>query len=199
MTEITDDHLEWATIDRLREMLASVHEDYKVTHTYAIFTASLCWILQRIRNNGDQPYDCRARALRDELAAERAVAEPWNLRADGDDPHLVNFNFRPASEVQRVGDLSMLDLLIAMRNATAHGDSRTVLPVNEGGWLVGQRFVLSYRPNNRLRWTGEVRLKRADMRTIGEALATRFRSALEAGRDERFVDEARTVREQIAA
>lgn len=49
-------------------MLASVHDDYKVTHTYAIFTATLCWIMQRIRNDGDQQNDLRAKALHDELA-----------------------------------------------------------------------------------------------------------------------------------
>lgn len=188
--EITEDHLEWATVDRLREMLASVHDNYKVTHTYAIFTATLCWVMQRIRANGNQPNDLRARALYDELAAEKAVDAPWRLRTDGNEPQLANFI--PGGGVQNIVDLSALDLLVALRNAVAHGDSRTVRPFNRQGWLVGQNFKISGQG-----WSGEARLNRADMRHIGELLATRFRSALETNRQEQpnFIDDAKHVQE----
>jgi hypothetical protein len=199
MGEITEDHLEWATVDRLREMLASVHDDYKVTHTYAIFAATLCWIMQRIRNNGDQPSDLRAKALHDELALEKATSEPWAFRSMGGEPLLSDFMFLPASPIQNLDDLSVLELLVAIRNTVAHGDGRTVTPLNKNGWLVGQNFALSYRPQGQLRWTGKVSLKRADMRRVGELLAARFRSALEANRDQQdyFIAQARAVPEQI--
>jgi hypothetical protein len=39
--EITDEHLEWATVDELREMLAAVNEDYEVANTYALLIGCL--------------------------------------------------------------------------------------------------------------------------------------------------------------
>lgn len=192
--EITEDHLEWATVDRLRAMLASAHKDYKVTHTYAIFAATLCWVMQRIRANGSEPNDLRARALHDELAAEKAIDVPWSLGTEGNERHFANFI--PGRRVQNISDLSVLDLLIALRNAVAHGDSRTVRPFNHEGWLVGQSFKISGQG-----WSGEVKLNRADMRHIGEILATRFRSALETERQEQpnFVDDAKHVQEPAEA
>ena len=59
--EITEDQMEWATVHRMREMLVNVHDKYKVTHTYALFTTILCWVMQRIRSSGIEDLDKRAR------------------------------------------------------------------------------------------------------------------------------------------
>jgi hypothetical protein len=195
--QITDEHLEWATVDRLREMLAAVNEDYKVTNTYALFTAILCWVAQRIRAQGDGPIDVRARALYDEIARERAVDPPWGLTAEGEHPQLLDFNFTERSEVQNVAEVPMSDLLIALRNAVAHGDARKILPINHNGWLVGQRFLVSATEGRRLLWTGRVDLRRAEMRRISATLAERFCAALAHARP-RFADEARMVHEEMA-
>jgi hypothetical protein len=195
--EITDEHLEWATVDRLREMLAAVNEDYKVTNTYALFTAILCWVAQRIRAQGNGPIDVRARALYDEIARERAVDPPWGLTAEGEHPQLLDFNFTERSEVQNVAEIRMTDLLIALRNAVAHGDARKILPINHNGWLVGQRFLVSATEGRRLLWTGRVDLQRGEMRRISATLAERFCAALAHARP-RFADEARAVHEEMA-
>jgi hypothetical protein len=195
--QITDEHLEWATVDRLREMLAAVNEDYKVTKTYALFTAILCWVAQRIRAQGNGPIDVRGRALYDEIARERAVDPPWGLTAEGEHPQLLDFNFTDRSEVQNVAEMPMTDLLVALRNAVAHGDARKILPINHNGWLVGQRFLVSATEGRRLLWTGRVDLRRAEMRRISATLAERFCAALAHARP-RFADEARTVHEEMA-
>jgi hypothetical protein len=195
--QITDEHLEWATVDRLREMLAAVNEDYKVTNTYALFTAILCWVAQRIRAQGDGPIDVRARALYDEIARERAIDPPWGLTAEGEHPQLLDFNFTERSEVQNVAEVPMSDLLIALRNAVAHGDARKILPINHNGWLVGQRFLVSATEGRRLLWTGRVDLRRDEMRRISATLAERFCAALAHARP-RFADEARMVHEEMA-
>lgn len=196
--EITDEHLEWATVHRLREMLAAVNEDYKVTSTYALFTAILCWVAQRIRSQGDGPIDLRARGLYDELALEKAVDPPWGLSAEGEHPQFLGFNFTPRSGIAGVAELPISDLLIALRNAVAHGDARKILPINHNGWLVGQRFLVRATDDRRrLLWTGEVNLRRADMRRIGETLAARFCGALAHARPH-FADDARTVHEEMA-
>jgi hypothetical protein len=195
--QITDEHLEWATVDRLREMLAAVNEDYKVTNTYALFTAILCWVAQRIRAQGNGPIDVRARALYDEIARERAIDPTWALTAEGEHPQLLDFKFTERSEVQNVAEIPMTDLLIALRNAVAHGDARKILPINHNGWLVGQRFLVSATDGRRLLWTGRVDLRRAEMRRISATLATRFCAALAHARP-RFADEARMVHEEMA-
>jgi len=50
VTEITGDHVEWALVDRLRQMLEELPlEKFNVTQTYALFTAVMCWVVGRIR------------------------------------------------------------------------------------------------------------------------------------------------------
>ena len=39
--EITEDQIEWATVERMREMLVNVHDEYKVTHTYALCAGAM--------------------------------------------------------------------------------------------------------------------------------------------------------------
>ena len=66
---ITDEDMEWATVDRMRGMLVKVHDDYKVTHTYALFTTILCWVIQRIRTSGAGRIERRVN--------RRGILTPW--------------------------------------------------------------------------------------------------------------------------
>lgn len=196
--EITDEHLEYATVDRLRRMLVTVHEDYKVTHTYALFTTIVCWVTQRIRAQGDAPNDVRARALYEQIALEKAISPQWGLTNEGETPQLALFTFTNHSAVQNLADLPMSDLLVALRNAVAHGDARKITPINDNGWLVGQRFAISAKNIQRqLLWTGQVDLRRVDMRRIGEFLAGRFCASLANARPH-LTEEAQMVHEEVA-
>lgn len=197
MTEITEEHLEWATVNRMRQMLADVHDGYKVTHTYALFTSILCWVIQRIRAAEIAPVDRAARQLLGQLHEERATRAPWNLNAE----HLRDFEFTRESGVQTLADLPASALLIAVRNAVAHGDGRTVCPINENAWLVGHEFSLEELNRRReLLWRGRVRLRRSDMRHIGDTLARRFGEAMRADHvgDPNFIDDANRVSEEEA-
>ena len=54
MTQITQDHAEWAVVGRLRLMLEEPpHQTFNVTQTYALFT-SIVWVMQRIRIKSHQ-------------------------------------------------------------------------------------------------------------------------------------------------
>ena len=49
MSEISERHVEWATVSRMRDMLPSVRRDFEITQTFTLFTGILCWTIQRIR------------------------------------------------------------------------------------------------------------------------------------------------------
>lgn len=59
------------------------------------------------------------------MAGKKVLDAPWDLTADGESPHLTNFALGGA--LPNIADLSALDLLIALRNAVAHGDSRMLV------------------------------------------------------------------------
>jgi hypothetical protein len=81
MTEITKDHVEWAVVDRMRRMLEEPPSgDFGVTETYALFTTTLCWVLQHLRIKEDEahgPADEATRHLWANLQEERAFDPPW--------------------------------------------------------------------------------------------------------------------------
>jgi hypothetical protein len=196
---ITDEHLEYATVERLRQMLVDVHDDYRVTHSYALFTTILCWVMQRIRANGNDPVDVRARSVHRILQRQRIEDEPWSVvTAAFDDGHdgpaygpFVDFAGFTADR-----------FLPVLRNATAHGDGRNIKPINQNGWLIGHEFGCNERNERRqVIWRGTIVLLRSDMRRIGCALADLYCQAL-AARDGQpanpnLAEESRLVREEL--
>lgn len=183
MGMITADHAEWAVVDRMRQMMEQPQGDYLATQTYALFTTTLCWVMQHIRipqNQRQTAKDQAAAALCAELANTPASAEPWTIPVAG------------VRRVKRVGNTSVRvpastgfedhtveRLLINLRDAAAHGDARNVQPFNVGAQLVGFTFNCSERPRpERPEWRGHITLLRADMLRIGVALATRYRDAI---------------------
>ena len=200
---ITDEHMEWATVHRMRDMLVNVHDDYKVTHTYALFTTILCWVMQRIRTNGAGRIDRRAQSVLETLKNELISDQPWGIWTIGANDQQM------AQDIPRHGPFLEFDeftaarFLTALRNATAHGDARNIRPVNRGNILVGHEFHCSEKNAQRVEtWHGKIVLERRDMRRIGIALADRYCEALADRRDEgvglHFEAEARTIREAAA-
>ena len=199
---ISQEQMEWATVDRMRDMLVNVHEDYKVTHTYALFTAILCWVMQRIRSQGHSALDRRARSVLAVLENEEISDAPWDIWTRRDQVR------EPG--VRRPGPFTDFDgfnaarFLIALRNATSHGDARNIRPVNKNDFLVGHEFRCSekYR-RGRITWQGRIILDRRDMRRIGTAVADRFCAALSERANQpahdRFEADARNLPEEEAA
>jgi hypothetical protein len=183
MALITEDHAEWAVVDRMRQMMEEPKGDYLATQTYAMFTAILCWVMQHLRIPVGQQANAKDHAaanLLKELEAAKASDAPWSIPV------------APKERTERVGtaqvhisapsgfaDHSVKRFLINLRNAMAHGDARNVKPFNSGPYLVGFTFNCEEADRRgRITWNGEITLLRSDMRRIGELLATRYRDAI---------------------
>ena len=195
MAEITPDIVEYATVERLRNMLKTVKEDYKVTECYALFTALLCWVMQRIRTDDDHGvHDLLARAVRSELEASGIEEEPWAMkpaleRARGGHVEL--------NDLGKFGEITAFEFLLALRNAVAHGDAGEICPVNEDRILVGHSFQCS-RPG-KLQIESIV-LYRRDMQRIGCALADLYCGAMrQAHAGEHLEEKAGWIKEGEAA
>lgn len=181
MAEIRDEHVEWRVVDRLRELLEKLPDTpHDVTLTYSLFSTILCWTCQRIRAKD------RARAIWKSLSAERAADADWGLLVQ------ITPTERSAG-IEPLSDLPASRFIVALRNATAHGDDRKVAPLHiaERG---ADRRLIGFALNVDLfddeqdhrreepRWGRCVMpLTSMDMRRIGLNLAARFCNEL--GRD----------------
>jgi hypothetical protein len=200
MTEITKEHVEWAVVDRMCQMLvAPPSKNFGVTETYALFTTTLCWVLQHIRIEEAEDQSGKhqaARQLHSQLKSVMACDPPWSVHTNST-PRVDQLNGKGISVPTSKGfeGCSVAKLLIALRNALAHGDSRNVLPFNQGGLLAG--FTFSYSNAGR-----EITLLQSDMQRIGSELARLYCNAVQQGAErydgDNFKADAASIRE-IAA
>ena len=195
MTEISERHVEWATVSRMREMLPSVRRDFEVTQTFTLFTGILCWTLQRIRWEGDDTEIApQMEKLRTHLktvafaeVAPRLRARPASARSGEDIP------FNDLSAFDRTGHhKNALSVLVALRNAVAHGDARRVFPVNRAGRLIGYRLQCQSEGRQ---WAVPVALDAAGMSIIADELARQFCDAAIHPEDFHGIRDAQRLRE----
>jgi hypothetical protein len=190
VTQITNDHVEWAVVDRLRLMLEEPpHIKFNVTQTFALFTSILCWVIQRIRvrkREIDTEADHAASRLWELLKAEPVSMTPWSV-PESAAPRAVHLGRQsiqipPPSgfEGRNAGQF-----LVNLRNAVAHGDARNVSPFNVPNGserlLTGFTFRCSERSRTdprEITWRGEITLIEDDLRRIGVELAKRYCDAL---------------------
>lgn len=200
MTEITEQHREWATVDRMRDMLGSVRRDYEITQTYTLFAGILCWTLQRIRSKEDgSALTQRFKNLHDTLAQEsvdhlsrRLGVSPRSITRNTD----IAFNdLSPFAKTKETPN--SLEVLIALRNAVAHGDARRVAPVNNAGRLTGYQFICGKQDKKTdvWHWRVDIALNRVGMQQIAGELARRFCNAAIDPSDDANILEARKLRE----
>ena len=188
MGEIRSQDFEWAAIDRMGKMLRQPHPSFQTTHTYSSFASILCWTVQRIRTSpilpgkpnyqrvtpeGDDSFDIFD-AIQIELNVS-SVEEFFGL--------LPNASGRLNSLLLQSEDgyeISALSFVIALRNSVAHGDGRSVKPVNRPGQLVGFEFQLA-NPKFFPSWSCNTQLNRSAMAQIAgkmvDAFCDRFRHA----------------------
>lgn len=108
--EITDDQVEWAVVERLRRMLeVSREHEYDITLAYALFSAIVCWLAQRLRTRGSSEADLRARALWQRFEAEQFATFGGHAAPAG---------------------ISVAEALVMIRNGVAHADGRSIRPVH---------------------------------------------------------------------
>lgn len=176
MVEIRDEHYEWAAIDRLGKMLKFPHSKFKTTHTYSTFTAILCWTTQRIRTSPIRPgNDISVRPAPDndpnfhvfdaiQIALHNESIEGFFGKLPRASGNLNSVRL----EDDCGSPISALSFLVALRNAVAHGDGRSVKPVNRPNQLVGFEFKLS-SPRNFPKWSSVTQLnRRAQVQLAGK-------------------------------
>lgn len=183
--EITEEHVEYAVVDRLREMLNDAREPYKVTAAYAFFTAILCWSAQRMRtqlNGNDSAADIAAKQLWDGLEADAIINRPWNMRIEASKVSDIQYGRLRQSAVASVDfrDHTVARFIENLRNAVAHGDARNVRPFNHKGKLVGFEFHCVEKKKNKITWSGKVVLLGSDMVRVADEIASRFCREMEA-------------------
>jgi hypothetical protein len=121
--EIRDEHVEWAVISRLRDMLRdSAKAEFDITQAYAFFSAIILWTAQRMRTKGHGPGDEAARRFYERMQKEDFG--PFQTRRQ---PHHSVADL-PAQEP--VAGAKVAEVVIAIRNGLAHGDGRTVKPLH---------------------------------------------------------------------
>lgn len=210
MAEITEREVEWAAVHRMQQMLRTPHPDFEETHTYSMFNSILCWTLQRVRTVPAYPGGPVDRPQRQEAARAQ---DPLFDAADGLQDHLLKTtvaemfpDLLSGQEVEGLmhnklpncdddgNDIPSLAVLIALRNATAHGDGRKVKPINRNNRLVGFELALT-SPGRFPTWSVEVRLDRQGMCQIGDTLANLFCDALIDPEDRESIAHAAYLRE----
>ena len=198
--EITEEHVEYAVVQRLRDMLNDARNPYKVTAAYSFFTSILCWSAQRIRRplqGNDTAFDIAAKRLWDGLNKELITSQPWSIRIEETmvveiqkslkQSALASADFRDHSVARFIGNL---------RNAVAHGDARTVRPFNHGGKLVGFEFQCVEKDKKKVTWSGKVVLLRSDMVRVADEIASRFCREMEAASKKSHLKaDAETIKE----
>lgn len=215
MSHITNDHVEWAVVGRLRRMLDEPpHKTFNVTQSHALFAAILCWVMQRVRASpGPNPTgaDLAAAKLFERLKRDLITKAPWNILAASSDQivrlgeHSVHVPRAPDFDSHTVDRL-----LVNLRNAVAHGDARNVHPFN---LTVGNKRLLAgftfhcaetdKRDRKKIIWRGQLTLLEADLRRVGSHLAKLYCDTLRHSaphrRHSQFgADAARGVREAAA-
>lgn len=203
MTAISDDHVEWAVTDRLCSMLMAKHKQYNVSHTYAMFVGILCWTMQRIRKP-----DGLLDSLKADLILSNLLDEPWNIKIL--DTSKNSLTIMPNSSLLVLSgekDVTPWRLILALRNALAHGDARNVTPCHRQAGsgptheLIGFTIHCDEKDKRKkVIWEGTITLLESDMRRIGSALATSFRDNLQlASGQSQFAEEATNFVDEKAA
>ena len=170
--EIKDEHLEFAVVERLGKLLAtSDHNEFAVTETYAHFASVVCWIVQRLREN-DKNLDRLSELITD---------EPWSIEVSKEDDDSQNIHFLGSSAkikyAKGVDSRQVGPLMIGIRNAIAHGDHRSVFPLQKlkkvgkpNRNLIGFEFRCQ-KDNSDF---ANISLEAKAMKRVGSALIDRF-------------------------
>lgn len=181
--EITDDHMEYAVVQRLQEMLHDRNPRFRVTSAYAYFAAILYWSSQRMRTNTVQDNSAAAVAANgvwQKLSDENVSDRPWQVViAEDEDVQIPRAAIAATASRSFLGRTAQ-QLIKNLRDAVAHGDARNVVPYNSNGLLRGFKFKCSNRDRARnVVWQGTIILGGDDMVRIANQIGNRFCSALE--------------------
>jgi hypothetical protein len=172
-------------------MLDDGHGHFPVTLSYACFTATLAWIALCIR---DQRNETASKVLK-QLEGQTVEQDPWHIRTTEDLIPLTEaggIGFKPVAEIR---GLTADRLIIALRNAVAHGDARRVRPYHvkqadqAARELVGFTFLCEETKGRGkgkvVIWSAAIALLESDLRRIARYLADTFCKALRQSEEHR--------------
>ena len=192
--EISDAHVEWKVVDRLRDMLENPPGTaFAVTQTFALFTTVLLWTKNRTWVAGHFPgnreltadTDRNAHDARLDWRKQSICATPWSLSRT--EPRNRNRRLREitASSVEINADFEGMTaeaFFKWLRNALAHGDGRFIHPIHaasrSGAGVVLAGFRIAPEPHGREQTALTLSLYRDDMVRIGSKLARQFCDAM---------------------
>lgn len=195
--EIREEHREWATVHRMRQMLSDVRGEFEVTHTYSLFGSILCWTMQGLRPDdhergkvSDALRDC-AKEIEQQPMSRFLQVQPREINIDaigdcGGANKLPLNSFHDFHDLRTGKQFNAFRCLKALRNAVGHGDAKRVAPVNRGNQLIAYTFACTEaHPTDSgnwvEKWSGRVRLDRRGMANIGSELASQYCNAISAG------------------
>jgi hypothetical protein len=205
MGGISDEHVEWAVVNRLKAMLDDPPATpFNVTQSFAHFTTILLWTKNRMwvaGNAGDRiewadPADGLAHGARERLREKIIFDDPWCLStrlprlaeagAEGLDGR-INSDFE---------GMTAEAFFKWLRDALAHGDGRTIRPVHKQSfrdgktWLAG--FEIEFEEYRKAPRMLTLTLHHEDIKRLGRLLADEFCRSLSGG-DQYFEEEAGTA------
>jgi len=215
MGGISDKHVEWAVVSRLKAMLDTPPQtEFEVTQSFALFSAVLLWTKQRAWVGGDandrparfNETDHAAHSLRETLRSASIFDPPWSLSKVRPRMGPVRQPDVSSFADERINSdfdgMSAEQFIRWLRNALAHGDGRTIRPIHKPGRTGNTALLSGFELAPRAR-SGSSQLRRlclyhADMVRIGSALADAFCKALSGG-DRYFEQELGTAKITEAA
>lgn len=210
MGGISDEHVEWAIVNRLKAMLDEPPKTtFNVTQSFALFSSVLLWTKNRAwvagnrgeRGDWDNPADHLAHDVREAIRGKLITEAPWNLTQVTPRIALVDGDDGLANRRRRInGDFDAMtaeDFFKWLRDALAHGDGRTIRPMHKVSSRTGNTLLAGFRILFEAERGAARRLTldlfHADMRRMGGVLADLFCKALGGG-DRYFEQEAGTAR-----
>jgi hypothetical protein len=123
MSEIDDDEVEWAVVDRLRRLLKEEqpNSEYEVTMTFAFFTGIIMWSCELLSNHKNDEKPHPARTLLDKKASDI----PWDI----DIGQRTGIWKRKKNNLDLKG-ATIWEIVEFVRDNIAHGDHLRVKPQN---------------------------------------------------------------------
>ena len=214
--EISDKHVEWAVVNRLRDMLENPpRTDFCITQTLALFTTVLLWTKNRAWVGGRFPGnrelseapDRKAHDARLDWRAQLICAAPWSLSRTEPAPRLrkrfSDESMPSGGEVNAdFADMNAEDFFEWLRNALAHGDGRSIHPLHAKARSGARALLVGFRiaaePPRGAPPARTLSLYHDDMVRIGATLAGQFCLAMSGG-DPYLAQEFATAKIEEAA
>ena len=186
MGGISEHHVEWAVVNRLKRMLDDPpRTTFNVTQTFALFSTVVLWTKQRmwVEDGPNSAADHAARQARGSLGKSCILDAPWLLSTSKPDVAAVHGG--PSTAVGDTSintgfaNVSAADFVYLVRNSLAHGDGRKLRPLHKPSYrrahttdLAG--FELGLSPLKKGQPALTLALYHEDMRRIGGQLADVF-------------------------